>query len=293
MQATIGFIGLGIMGASMAQNLLKRGHSLAVYNRSHAKAAALREFGAQVYESAAELARRVNVLMINTSDAKSIEDVLWGPVGVASNLKRGALVIIFSTIAPGEARNISTKLEAQGVRCLDAPVSGGDVGARNATLSIMVGGSRNDFNEARSLLECVGKRIEYMGPSGAGELMKAVNQVGVALSVAAMAESLALAHASGLDTSQSLDVLNAGAARSWSLENYGPRALAGDFKPGFTASHMLKDLRFVLEEARSLDLRLPCVELVTSLYETLCAGPGANLGNHALLKLYGTTNSSK
>ncbi|MBN8547738.1 MAG: NAD(P)-dependent oxidoreductase [Deltaproteobacteria bacterium] len=282
----LGFIGLGIMGTAMAENLLKKGYPLIAFNRSAHKTAALSKLGAEVAPSAAECAASCDVLLINLPDGPSIQELLFGPSATAQSLRSGSTVVIFSTIAPREAVQIARALGEKGINCLDAPVSGGDIGAKNASLSIMVGGERQIFDQQLDVFEALGKKISFMGKSGCGQMMKAVNQIAVALSVAAMTESLVLAKNAGLDQQAALEILQSGAAGSWSMSNYAPRILSGDLKPGFFAKHMLKDLQIVLEESRALGLSLPGANLMKELYQSLCEGPGAELGNHALIELY-------
>lgn len=282
----IGFIGLGIMGSSMAGNLLAKGFKLSVFNRSVEKAIPLVQRGASHAASAAQCARDCDVVLLNLSDGPVIKELLFGSANVADALRPDAVVVIFSTIAPKEAIQIADALQRKGIHCLDAPVSGGDIGAKNATLTIMVGGERRCFDELQDIFAAVGKKIAYMGAAGSGQMMKAINQIAVALSVAAMTESLVLAQGAGLEVPQALDILQSGAAGSWSMSNYAPRILSGDLKPGFFAKHMLKDLKIVLDESRALGISLPATNLMKELYQSLVDGPGAELGNHALIELY-------
>lgn len=281
----LGFIGLGIMGSSMAKNLLRAGYPLGVYSRSREKIMSLVHSGAKHVRSPAELSAECEVLLISVSDGAALENVIFGEHGVCRASALPKVVVDLSTVSPILSRRCHTELAALGVDFLDAPVSGGDIGARNATLTIMVGGERHAFERVFPILGTLGNRIAHTGGSGTGQLTKCVNQVAVALGVAAMTEGLVLAAAAGLDLQETLDVIRSGAAGSWSLDNYAPRLLSGDFKPGFRAEHMLKDLRIALEEAKSIGIDLPVTDLVCSLYTRLCEG-GEELGNHALLKIY-------
>lgn len=288
----VGFIGLGIMGTSMAKNLLKAGFSVSVFNRTPAKTAPLKELGAGVYDSPRKLATDVEVLCLSLTRGDAVQDVLFGDEGAAHTAKRGTLVIDLSTVAPREATSFSKQLLQRDVHFVDAPVTGGDVGAREGTLTIMVGGTVEDFLRAKQVLEVLGKRVVYVGGVGAGQLTKAVNQILVAGSVAAMTEGIAFARAAGLDLEKTLEVVASGAAGSWSLQNYAPRLLRGEYGPGFYAKDMLKDLRIALSEADALNLSLPVSQIIKELYVAFCNGEGKSLGNHALLRLYDTLSPS-
>lgn len=283
MKQKVGFIGLGIMGGAMARNLHRAGFPLRVFNRTPGKAGDLAALEAR---SAAELARSSEIVCLSVTNGRALEEILFGAAGAAGAAAPGTLFIDFSTTAPADSRRIAARLTDAGLRFLDAPVSGGDVGARNATLTIMVGGREEDVAYAMGALEAVGKTIVHMGPHGAGQMTKAVNQVLVALSVAAMTEGLVLAKAFGLDLERTLQAVGAGAAGSWSLQNYAPRVLRGELGPGFYARDMLKDLRIASAEAAERNVSLPATSLVQGLYTEFCAGEGRDLGNHALIRLY-------
>lgn len=288
MKPQIAFLGLGTMGFSMSKNLLSQGYPLRVWNRSAEKAQALKEFGAVVCKSPQEAVEGCAFVFSCLTNAAALLDVLSRPGdGLLSAAALPGAVIDFSTIAPQEAREIAALLMAQGVGFLDCPVTGGDVGARNATLTMMVGGSESLLTEVTPVLSTMGKKILWMGPIGSGQLSKCANQIAVAGAVAAMCEALSFARSSGLSTEKVLDVLQGGAAGSWALTNYGPRLLKGDYAPGFLAEHMLKDLRLALEEGKNLDAQLPLTELMEKLYAELCQHvlPGT-VGNHGIGLLY-------
>ncbi len=282
----IGFIGLGIMGASMASNLLKGGFEVHVYNRSPLKANSLAEQGAKVALSIASLADEVDRLLLCVTDDHAVEEIIFGPEGVIESGCEIRSIIDFSTISPSSAREFGSRLEEIGVSYLDAPVSGGDVGAREGTLTIMAGGSEIDFEQAKDVFTWLGRKIVHTGPVGSGQLTKCVNQLVVAINVAAMTEGLLFAQESGLDLVKTLDVVSSGAAGSWALTNYAPRIVAHDMRPGFYAKDMLKDLRIALAEADAEDLPAPVSSLVKELYTAMCRSEDANLGNHALISLY-------
>ena len=285
-QEKIGFSGVGIMGASIAKNMLNAGYSVSVYNRSSGPAAELAKFGALPMSSPTELGNSVGTVLMCVTNGQAVEEVLFGARGVFSGNFTVTRVIDFSTIPPAHARDIGARLQKKGITYLDAPVSGGDVGAKNGTLTIMVGGLPEAFTAALPLLSTTGKKILHTGPWGSGQLTKCVNQLVVAITVAAMTEGLVFAKESGLDIETTLEIISSGAAGSWALNNYAPRLLKGDFAPGFYAKDMLKDLRIALDEASTIETTLPVTSLVKELYTAFCEHDGARLGNHALIRLY-------
>ena len=279
----IGVIGFGVMGASMARNLAKSGHAVLGYSRTLSKVKALEPDGITV-SSPEDIASQCQVVLLSLIDGRSVKEVLFGPHGIAPRMAAGSLIIDTTTIAPDEAKQLAGRCSALGLHFIDAPVTGGDVGARNGTLAIMCGGSAEDFEGALPILNCIGKKILHMGPSGAGQAMKAVNQVAIGLGIVAMTESLLLAEKLGLPLPAALEVLQGGSAGSWALSNYAPRLLAGDLKPGFDAAHMLKDLKIALKTASGA-CAMPGTETTTELFERLVAlRPG--MGNHALIEAY-------
>lgn len=283
MERDVVFVGTGVMGSAMVRNLLRGGCGVHVFNRTQAKSEALKADGAKACESLEAALRGGTTVFLSVSDDAAVCEI----VEVAlREMKAGGLIVDLSTVRPGTAWEVAQKLSERKIGFLDAPVSGGDIGARQGTLTIMVGGTKNDFNRAEPYLCLLGKKIVHMGASGNGQMTKAVNQIMVALSVAAMTEGLVLAKRSGLNVEQVLDVVRSGAAGSWSLDNYAPRILRGELGPGFFAKHMLKDLRIALSEADEREAILPVSSLVKELYMALCAQGGENLGNHALIALY-------
>jgi 3-hydroxyisobutyrate dehydrogenase-like beta-hydroxyacid dehydrogenase len=282
----IGFIGLGIMGSAMAAHLLRAGYSLSLYARRAEQLTPLLEMGATKCGSPAEVAKQVSILCINVTNGSAVEEVLFGEQGAAAFLVPSAVVIVFATISPAEVRAIQGKLAPRSIHLLDAPVTGGDVGARNATLTIMVGGEAGVVNRVQPILSHLGKRIVHVGSVGNGQLMKAANQIGVALGIAAMTEAMVFAERSGLDPSLVVDVLRGGAAGSWAFENYAPRVLSGNDAPGFRAEDMLKDLRIASAEGQQHGCSLPATETLITLYEGLIKKHPGMLGNHALHRVY-------
>ncbi|MEM2027655.1 MAG: 2-hydroxy-3-oxopropionate reductase [Candidatus Bathyarchaeia archaeon] len=262
MKKRVGFIGLGIMGKPMAMNLLKAGFPLTVWNRTRSKMDDLIAMGAYGASSPKEVAERSDVVITMVTDSPDVEEVILGPNGVIYGARPGLIVIDMSTISPAVTRRIAEELAKKGVKMLDAPVSGGEKGAREATLSIMVGGPRDAFEECLPIFEVLGKKVTYMGPSGMGQTAKLCNQVICALNIQAVCEGLMLGAKAGLDLKKLLEAISAGAASSWMLTNLGPKMIERDFKPGFKIRHQQKDLRLALELAAELNLPLPGTALV-------------------------------
>ncbi|RME71594.1 MAG: NAD(P)-dependent oxidoreductase [Verrucomicrobia bacterium] len=283
---TIGFIGLGIMGRSMAANLMKAGYVLQVYNRTRAKADELVAAGARWCETPAEAARGAGVVITIVGYPRDVRDVYLGEHGVLSAAAPGTVCIDMTTSSPVLAKEIAAAGAERRVPVLDAPVSGGDVGAREARLSIMVGGERDAFEKVRPIFEVMGKNIVYQGGPGAGQHTKMCNQIAVAASMLGVCEALVYARANGLDQQRVLDSIASGAAGSWSLSNLAPRVLRGDFQPGFMIKHFRKDLGIALEAAREAGLDLPMTRLAAELYEKTGSRFGEELGTQALYLLY-------
>ena len=280
---TIGFIGLGIMGRPMALNLVKAGYELAVWNRTVSKMKPLVEAGATACASPAEVAERAGMIISIVSDSPDVEQVALGPNGVIESARPGLLYVDMSTISPRVAREVAARLAQKGTDMLDAPVSGGERGAVEGTLSIMVGGSSEGFERARPVFECLGRTVTHMGPGGSGQAAKLCNQVVCVLNILATCEGLMLARRSGLDIDQLLSAITKGAAGSWMLENLGPKMAARDFAPGFLVRLQQKDLRLVLETADELKLPLPGTGLVNQLFRAVEAAGGGELGTQALV----------
>jgi 3-hydroxyisobutyrate dehydrogenase len=259
----IAWIGTGIMGAPMARRLLQAGHRVRVFNRSPEKARALSTDGAIVATDAADAARGAEVVFIMVSDTPDVEGVV---AKIQPALTRGQLVIDMSTIAPEAERKLAASVVGQGAAYLDAPVSGGETGAIEGTLAIMVGGDEAAFNRARPLFESIGTRVTHMGPIGAGQTTKLANQIAVAVTLEAAAEALLFARQGGLDPAKVIQAIGAGAAGSWQLNNLGPKIVARDYRPGFFVSLMRKDLRLVAEAVRDQRLALPGLALMTSMF---------------------------
>ncbi|MBI3949196.1 MAG: NAD(P)-dependent oxidoreductase [Acidobacteria bacterium] len=282
----IGFIGLGIMGQPMAHNLIKAGFALAVYNRTRSKCQPLVEAGAAEATSCAEVARQSDIIITVVSDTPDVEQVLFGPDGVWDGLTPGKVVIDMSTISPEATEQFASKLAEKGGQMLDAPISGGQKGAVEGTLTIMVGGDQKTFENCLPIFQAMGKKIVYMGRSGNGQRTKMVNQVVAALTIMAMAEGLRLAEKAGLDVGQALEVVASGAAGSWMLTNLAPKVLAGDFAPGFMIKLQQKDLRLVRELIGKIGGTFPGTELAYTLFtEAVNKGLGEQ-GTQGLINIY-------
>jgi 3-hydroxyisobutyrate dehydrogenase len=279
-----GFIGLGIMGRGMAANLLRAGFPLTVWNRTPERAEPLGAAGAAVAANPAELAATSEIVITCVSDTSDVEAVILGEQGVIHGIRPGSLVIDMSTISPQATRRIAAALAERDVDMLDAPVSGGSEGAAQGTLSIMVGGHGTALERAMPVLQAMGKRITHVGPHGAGQTVKLVNQVLVVGNCLAMCEALLLAQAGGVDLARALEAVSGGAAGSWMLSQRGLQILARDWRPGFTIASQQKDLRLVLEAADQQGVPLPGTALIFQLYRTLEARGLGGDGNHALVK---------
>ena len=282
MTDSIGFIGIGIMGSGMARNLVSAGHAPAVWNRTRTKAEAIE--GALVMDSPADLAARTDIIMICVSDTADVEAVMNGPGGVFEGLRPGSLIVDHSTISPSATRVLASAVVAAGSRWLDAPVSGGSEGAARGTLSIMVGGDAADVARARPYLETFGRTITHVGPVGAGQLVKLVNQILVVVNQWAVSEALLFAQKAGLDLEATLSAVTGGAAGSWMLANRGPQMIQRDWTPGFTIDLQQKDLRLVLDAADELGVPALATGQVFQLYRTLQDRGLGGEGNHALVK---------
>lgn len=279
----LGFIGMGIMGAPMARNLLKAGYGVTVWNRTRSKAEALVADGAEVAGSPREVAAASEIVLACVTNSPDVEEIALGPDGVIEGAADGSVFIDHSTIAPATARSVAAKLAEKGVAMLDAPVSGGDIGAQAGTLAIMVGGEEHVFERCRPVLDAMGKTIVHVGPSGSGQVVKACNQVAGGLNLLALAEAVALARRAGVDPAKMLQVVGAGAAGSWMLSNLGPRALAGDFAPGFMVELMQKDLRLALDAANASHTPLAGTAVVHQLFQVLEAAGRGRDGTQALV----------
>jgi 2-hydroxy-3-oxopropionate reductase len=288
MSERVGFIGLGIMGRPMALNLLKAGHPMAVYARRPESLEPLMAAGAEACGSPAELAARSGIVFTMVSDTPDVEQVLFGPGGVIEGVRDGSVVVDMSTVSPSATRDMARRLAVLGVAMLDAPVSGGDVGAINGTLSIMVGGERAVFERVLPLFQALGTNIVHVGEAGAGQVCKACNQVVVGATIAGVAEAMLLARASGVDPNRVREALLGGFAGSRILEVHGRRMIERDFTPGFKSRLHQKDMGIVLAAAQELGLALPGAAQVA---QYLIALVGLGLGEEDSAAIYKTIES--
>jgi 3-hydroxyisobutyrate dehydrogenase len=284
----IGFIGLGIMGRPMAINLLKAGFELTVYNRTASKTKPAVAAGAAAVASPQEIARSSDVIITIVSDTPDVEAVLFGEAGVWQAAKAGQVVIDMSSISPAATRRFATRLLEKGVEMLDAPVTGGEKGAIEGTLAIMVGGKAETFNRCLPILQAMGKTIVQAGSSGSGQMTKLVNQILCAQHIMAMADGLRFARQAGLDLETTLKVVSGGAAGSWMLSNLAPRILQNDFAPGFMLKLQQKDLRLVHEALPETGGDYPATDLAYSLFTKAVEKGLGELGTQGFIKVYDT-----
>ncbi|MDQ0163847.1 NAD(P)-dependent oxidoreductase [Aeribacillus alveayuensis] len=282
---TIGFIGTGVMGKSMANHLLNAGYRVYVYNRTKEKAETLIQQGAIWSNSVQGLASQANVIITIVGYPQDVEEIYLGEHGILNTAKPGTYVIDMTTSSPRLAKKIFQASQEKGIHALDAPVSGGDVGAREATLSIMVGGEKEDFETVHPLLKLMGTNIVLQGKAGAGQYTKMCNQIAIASNMIGVCEAILYAKKSGLDPKNVLKSIENGAAGSWSLSHLAPRIIDGDFNPGFYVKHFIKDMNIALESAEELGVQTPGLSLAKSLYEQLAEMGEENSGTHALYKL--------
>jgi 3-hydroxyisobutyrate dehydrogenase len=279
----IGFIGLGVMGKPMAKNLLKAGYPLTVWNRTTSKMDELVDLGAKPAGSPKEVAERSDVVITMVTDSPDLEETALGSLGVIEGVRPGMVFIDMSTISPKVTRRVANSMLEKGVKMLDAPVSGGEVGAKRGALSIMVGGSNETFEKCLPIFETLGKKVTYIGGSGMGQTTKLCNQVICVLNIQAVCEGLMLGAESRVDLDKLLEVVTAGAAGSWMLSNLGPKMIRCDFEPGFKISHQLKDLRLALSTAAELRVPLPGTALVQQMFRAVEAEGMAGKGTQALI----------
>ena len=285
MAQVVGFIGLGIMGRPMAKNLLKAGYPLVVHSRSRGPVQDLAASGAKTAESPAEVASQVDVLITMLPNSPDVESVALGSNGIVEKAKSGLLFIDMSTISPLVSQKVGAALAARGVRMLDAPVSGGEKGAIDAALSIMVGGDKQVFDEALPLFQAMGKTITHLGPLGAGGFTKLANQIIVAVNLTALGEALTLARKAGLDRSLTLKALGGGLAGSKCLEQKTPNYMASTYNPGFKIDLHFKDLGLIMESSRALGVPLPCTAVVQELFNALRVKGSGGLDHSGVITL--------
>ncbi len=278
----IGWIGTGVMGTSMCRRLMDAGYAVNVFSRTRSKAEPLIEAGAEWADSPADVARRSDLTVSIVGYPDDVRQVHLGPSGTIQSASAGHVLVDMTTSEPTLARELATVAAERGVHALDAPVSGGDIGARNGTLSIMVGGDEGVFHAMRPVFEVLGRTVVYQGSAGSGQHAKMVNQTLIATNMIGVCEALLYAHRAGLDLDRVLQSVSSGAAGSWSLSNLAPRIVAGDFEPGFYVEHFIKDMGIALNEARRMNLALPGLALAHQLYVALQAQGGGRKGTQAL-----------
>lgn len=285
-QPRIGFIGTGVMGASMVRHLLDAGHPVSVFTRTRARAEGVLAAGAEWRESIPAVVRDADVVITIVGFPEDVEACYFGPEGILEHAPEGAVLIDMTTSSPALAGRIAEAAATRGLAAIDAPVSGGDTGARNATLSIMVGGEEAAVDRARPILERLGSNVVHQGPAGAGQHTKLANQIAIAAGMLGVCEALAYSKMSGLDPDTVLKSISGGAAGSWSLSNLGPRMLAENYAPGFYVKHFRKDMRLARESAEALGLEAPGLDLASRSYDRLAEQGGDDQGTQALFRLY-------
>ncbi|EAC8348933.1 TPA: NAD(P)-dependent oxidoreductase [Listeria monocytogenes] len=282
----IGFVGTGVMGSSMAGHLLEAGYEVLVYTRTKTKAEDLLEKGALWIKTPGELANKVDILISMVGYPKDVEELYLGENGFLENLAVGTVAIDMTTSSPALAKKMAEFGREKGIGVLDAPVSGGDIGAKNGTLAIMVGGSEDVFLKVKPIFDILGSSVILQGDAGAGQHTKMVNQIAIASNMIGVTEAIIYAEAAGLNPSSVLDSISGGAAGSWSLANLIPRVLKDDFSPGFFIKHFIKDMGIAISEAKQMGLELPGLTLAGKMYQTLAEQGLSEEGTQALIKYY-------
>ncbi len=282
----IGFIGLGVMGKSMAAHLLKAGFEVFVYTRTKDKSSELLSQGAKWAAAPKEIAQKANVIISMVGYPSDVEEIYLGENGLIENGKQGTYLIDMTTSTPTLAVKIAEEAKKRGMESLDAPVSGGDIGARDAKLTIMVGGSSEAFEAVRPIFEILGSNVVHQGPAGSGQHTKMCNQIAIASNMIGVTEAISYAKKAGLDPDRVLRSISSGSAGSWSLSNLVPRMVEGDFEPGFYIKHFIKDMKIALDEAERMGMDVPGLSLSKSLYEGLAEAGEENSGTQALYKHY-------
>ncbi|TCP20960.1 3-hydroxyisobutyrate dehydrogenase [Scopulibacillus darangshiensis] len=281
----IGFIGTGVMGKGMIRNLIKGGYSVNIYNRTKEKALDLVDDGARWFDTISSCTQASDVVVTMVGYPKDVKDVYFKD-GILNHAKKGSYVIDMTTSSPALAEDIYNDASSRGIHALDAPVSGGDIGAQKGTLSIMIGGEKSAFDKLKPIFEAMGENIVYQGKAGSGQHTKMCNQITIASNMMGVCEALAYAKRAGLNEEQVLKSITSGAAGSWSLSNLAPRMLEGDFKPGFYVKHFIKDMTIALETAKEMGLMTPGLESAKKLYEELAENGEENSGTQVLYKSY-------
>jgi len=282
----IGFIGIGVMGASVVKHLLNAGKEVTIYTRTKSKAEPLLALGAKWANSPAEASKNQQVIFTMVGYPSDVREVYEGEQGILAAANEGTIVVDMTTSEPMLAKEIYDKAKEKNIASLDAPVSGGDIGAQNGTLSIMVGGDFDVFEQMKPIFELFGTNIVYQGNAGAGQHTKMCNQIIIASGMIGVCEAIVYGMKAGLNIEDVLKSISSGAAGSWSLSNLAPRIIRGDLEPGFYIKHFIKDMKIALDEAERMNLKLPGLELAKDLYETLAENGYEDKGTQALFKYY-------
>jgi len=289
-QQSIGWVGTGVMGRSMCSHIIKAGYPVFVHTRTREKAAALETSGAFWCDVPMEVAASSDIIFTMLGYPEEVEEVYFSQNGIINNARQGSILVDMSTSRPSLARKIAEAAQSRGCHALDAPVSGGDIGAREATLAIMVGGEKDAFDNVLHLFHIMGKNISLMGGPGSGQHTKMSNQILIASTMVGVVESLLYAHRAGLNQEALIDLISTGAAGSWSLNNLGRRIIKGNFDPGFFIKHFIKDMGIALDEARRMKLSLPGLALASQFYTAASAQGYDELGTQGLYKVFEKLN---
>ncbi|PFJ17323.1 oxidoreductase [Bacillus cereus] len=283
---SIGFIGIGVMGKSMVRHFMQDGYEIYVYNRTKEKAEPLVQEGANWCDTPTELVKQIDVVMTMVGYPNDVEEVYLGENGILEHANEGTIAIDFTTSTPTLAKRIYEVAKGKNIYTLDAPVSGGDIGAKEARLAIMVGGEKETYDRCLPLFKKLGTNIQLQGPAGSGQHTKMCNQIAIASNMIGICEAVGYAKKAGLNPDKVLESISTGAAGSWSLSNLAPRMLKGDFEPGFYVKHFMKDMKIALDEAEKLQLPVPGLRLAKELYEELIEDGEENSGTQVLYKKY-------
>lgn len=290
MKEEIGWIGTGVMGKSMCAHLLNAGYNVSVYNRTKSKAEELIDNGAIWCSNPKEVAERSDIIFTIVGFPNDVKEVYLGDNGILSGAKKGSIIIDMTTSEPSLAQEIYERAKVKGISSIDAPVSGGDIGAKQGTLAIMAGGDKETYNKVLPLFQLMGKNIAYMGKAGSGQHTKMSNQILIASTMVGVVESLIYAYKAGNDLDEVINVIGKGAAGCWSINNLGPRIVKKNFDPGFFIKHFIKDMGIALKEAKSMRLALPGLALAYQFYIAAEALGLDNLGTHGLYKIFAQMN---
>jgi 3-hydroxyisobutyrate dehydrogenase len=286
----IGWIGTGVMGKSMCEHLIDVDYDVSVFNRTKEKASELLEKGAKWCSNSSEVAQNSDVIFTIVGFPNDVEEVYFGKQGIFEDIKKGAILVDMTTSEPSLAQKIYEEAKKHGAMSIDAPVSGGDIGAKQGTLAIMAGGDKEVFDKVLPFFKLMGKNIAYMGKAGAGQHTKMSNQILIASTMVGVVESLLYAHKAGNDLEEVINVIGKGAAGCWSINNLGPRIVKKNFDPGFFIKHFIKDMGIALKEAKSMSLSLPGLALAYQFYIAAEALGLDNLGTHGLYKVFAQMN---